>query len=129
CEQLVWILVSDTPSTVIVIDVPSFTPGVPKLNGSVFSTSRGPNTTPSFAVTWDGSSFHIYVNGVDQSYDDLSKPTFTSVWDNDQPVYIGVINTQTTQGLGYFFEGLIDEVEIFNCALSALEIQAIYNAG
>ncbi len=32
-------------------------------------------------------------------------------------------------GAGSFFNGLIDEVEIFNRALSQSEIQALYNAG
>lgn len=45
--------------------------------------------------------------------------------DSDNALYIG-----DEDGSGHYsFTGLVDEVEVFNRALSALEIQAIYNAG
>jgi hypothetical protein len=43
----------------------------------------------------------------------------------NNPLNIGWDSSQPTR----FFSGLIDEVEIFNRALTAQEIAAIYNAG
>ena len=45
------------------------------------------------------------------------------------PVANTVIGQLGPQFNGQFFQGLIDEVEIYNRALSASEIQAIFNAG
>lgn len=46
----------------------------------------------------------------------------------DIPLKIGAITEQFT-GAADFLDGAVDEVEIFNRALSASEIQAIFNAG
>jgi len=65
------------------------------------------------AVTKSGSNVVFYLNGVastPKSYD----PGFTF---------------ESTFFIGGAFNGLIDEVEIYNRALSAAEIQAIFNAG
>ena len=74
------------------------------------------------AAVFDGSNYQIYVNGVLQSgalnFDDA----------------IGIVPGPDNT-IGEFpggedlFAGLIDEVDVFNRALSATEIQAIYNAG
>jgi uncharacterized repeat protein (TIGR01451 family) len=72
------------------------------------------------AVTRNGSTYKLYVNGSESA----------SVTHN------GNLETSTTSlriGTVYedfsFFDGLIDELEIFNRALSAEEVAAIYNAG
>ena len=63
----------------------------------------------------------IYVDGT------LDSTRVESMWntDNGNALYIGQLDGTNQQ----FLSGLIDEVEIFNRALSAVEIQAIYSAG
>jgi len=48
--------------------------------------------------------------------------------ENTEPVLIGAFFT-TNFGITFFWQGLIDEVELFNRALSQSEIQLIVNAG
>lgn len=70
------------------------------------------------------NSIEIYVNGMLQAA--TTSGTCTAINQNDIPVRIGMrIDAAVTT----FFNGLIDEVEIFNRALSASEIQSIFNAG
>ena len=73
------------------------------------------------AATYDGEAVKIYING-DL---DVSAPwTFTPAA-NTSPLLIGAGRDNNQ----FFFQGLIDEVEIFNRALSAAEIRAIFDAG
>ena len=53
--------------------------------------------------------------------------TITSIKDSSSAVRIGALQTGDFN-LNYFWSGLIDEVEIFDRALSAFEIQSIFNA-
>ncbi len=80
------------------------------------------------AVTYDGQSgaAAVYVNGASVATANLG--TF-----NPQTPFFGVLlgqrPVQSTDSLGgRTFAGAMDEVEIFNRALAATEIQAIYNA-
>jgi Concanavalin A-like lectin/glucanases superfamily len=80
------------------------------------------------AVTYDGTNEDVYLDGAL-----LASVAFTQT--GYAASYQYQIGTGFTSGWpagngGYFyFQGLIDEVEIFNRALSAAEIQAILNAG
>ena len=73
------------------------------------------------AATYDGSAVKIYINGVL----DVSLPATGAPATNTQPMHLGAGRDNNAN----FFQGLIDEVEIFNRALSADEIRAIYDAG
>ncbi len=74
-----------------------------------------------FVLTYDGSYVKLYVNGIlDREYN-----------------YVSTINISTySLGIGWgspeysgeFFNGLIDEVRIYNRALSDAEIKALYEA-
>ncbi|MBI3949375.1 MAG: HYR domain-containing protein [Acidobacteria bacterium] len=70
------------------------------------------------AITRSGSTYTFYVNGsaIGSATDTRAVPNVNA------PLTIG-----QAEGLG-FFHGRIDEVEIFTRALSASEIQAIFNA-
>jgi hypothetical protein len=72
------------------------------------------------ASTWDGSTAKLYVNGSVQtstlSLSSISYSTATSA-------KIGSYYT------GNYLHGLIDEVSLFDSALSASDITAIYNSG
>ncbi|GEM_PF-3145251 len=94
------------------------------------------------AGTFDGNRFRIYVNGelmdVQPPLNDEASagPLYYGSSPGSQPVYIGgnTSNANPTacfEGFApcYMFSGQIDEVEIFDRALSLSEIQAIHDAG
>jgi len=74
------------------------------------------------AGTWDGSTIQLYVDGVLQGTAPLS-----TAFNNTRALNIGFWWSGGTPQR--FFRGIVDELEIFSRALSASEIQAIYNAG
>ena len=77
------------------------------------------------AGTWDGTDQIIYVDGnlvFTQAYSGTGPINATS-----EPVAIG--RSQQSGAPGNFFDGLIDEVGLYNRALDAMEIQAIFDAG
>ena len=115
-----------------------------KLN---FSASWDPNWTVDFFVatsssdipvgqwthvagTWSGGNdVKLYIDGVEDMGAIVNAPNvFATLGDTNVPIKIGAL-TNISNELGSFFDGLIDEVEIFNRALTAGEIRAIYNAG
>lgn len=71
-----------------------------------------------FVVTYNGSSGQIYVDNEEDG------STFDSIysWDSDESLYIGA-----QWGTESFFNGQIDDVRIYNRALSPEEIQDLYN--
>ena len=73
----------------------------------------------------------IYFNGVDTGAPVLPGSVDVNViFDSTTPVDIGrTFCVGTSNGPSDYFGGLIDEVEIFNRALSASEVQGIANAG
>jgi hypothetical protein len=98
--------------------------------GQTTNAQLTPNTWYHVAGTWDGTTTHIYVNGADQPFAPITSGTVTNVRDTTgEPVRIGAVKSLTTHGIGYFFAGLIDEVEIFNRALTPVEVAAIFAAG
>jgi len=73
------------------------------------------------AGVYDGRNMYIYVDGEVDSAQPASGPIST----NDHPVYIGE-NAEVT---GRFWNGLIDDVRVYNGALGRDEIKALYNEG
>ena len=73
------------------------------------------------AATYDGAAMKLYVDGVLET-------TF-SVSGNIRPTDLDLRLGCNSYTGGGCFRGLIDEVEIYNRALSAGEIQALYDAG
>lgn len=79
------------------------------------------NTYSHVAVTYDGATVRIYINGI---------------LDSSAACGIGALAQSNTQELrigslggSFAYTGGVDEVDIFNRALSASEIQSIVNAG
>jgi len=70
------------------------------------------------ALTYYGSQMRLYVNGKEKS----SKAVAGELKVNSRPVSFGSDN-----GAQKFFKGTIDDVRIYNQALTEEEIQAIYN--
>jgi len=79
------------------------------------------------AATYDSQTFKLYVNGMLEGTVALAK---TIVYDPAIPWTIGS-TAAPIRAANYprTFNGVIDEVEIFNRALSQAEIQAIYKSG
>jgi hypothetical protein len=91
----------------------------------VFGSSVPLNTWVHVAGTYDGSSINIYLNGDPAGSVPYTQPAFVST----APVTIGTFVQGGYQQQILSFGGNIDEVEIFNRALSASEIASIYQAG
>src|SRR2546425_823551 len=82
----------------------------------VFAPSALPiNTWTHLALTYDSAMIRFYVNGALVA----SAPETTPITTSTNPLFIGGDQTQ-----GQFFNGLIDEVRVYNRALELAEIQA-----
>jgi uncharacterized repeat protein (TIGR01451 family) len=94
--------------------------------GGVFSSLQTPanvltvNAWQHVAATYDGATMRIFVNGVEVA----SKAQTGAIDATTDPLVIGR-NVVTADD----WQGLIDEVELYNRALSPAEIQSIVNAG
>jgi PKD repeat protein len=80
------------------------------------------------AITFDGNEVKIYLDGVAKPVSVVSG-TNTGVYGNILGVTKAYIGADDNGGPVTFFDGLIDEFELFNRALSASEIQDIFDAG
>lgn len=78
------------------------------------------NTWTHVAGTYDGNALKVYINGALDS----SLPSSITIPTNNLPLRIGADSSG-----GNLFNGLIDEVTIYNRALTAEEIGSIYMAG
>ncbi|HEY5233490.1 MAG TPA: LamG-like jellyroll fold domain-containing protein [Verrucomicrobiae bacterium] len=77
------------------------------------------------AACFDGNAVHCYIDGVEKGHPVKNAgPLKKSTWD----LCIG--NSVVDYGTGEFlaYDGLIDEVRIYNRALSSAEIKALFNA-
>jgi N-acetylneuraminic acid mutarotase len=79
------------------------------------------NTWTHIAGTWDGDTMKLFIDGVQQTETVAVSPPINS---GAGPARIGSLGDNI-----YHFAGLIDEVEIFNRALSPQETLALYLAG
>lgn len=86
------------------------------------------------AVSYDGvggiGSLKLHINGIQRTFTlalggGFAEPSGPISYSGDYPLTIGRRNQPAVGN----FSGLADEVEIFDRALSASEIQAIFNAG
>ncbi|REJ68876.1 MAG: LamG domain-containing protein [Planctomycetota bacterium] len=81
-------------------------------------TSLDKETWFHVAATWDGSEVRIYVNGVL----DMAAPVAYNgtLGFDSRDLHVG------GHPLGDFFDGLLDDVRVYNVALTAGEVSAIY---
>ena len=94
--------------------------GVPKPSASITQVITG--LFYHVVGTYDGSVMRLYVNGVLESTNVANFPLDYGT----RPVFIGTSGESSYDGK---LSGLVDEVSIYNRALSAGEIAAIYAAG
>lgn len=85
------------------------------------TTTLQTNTWYHLASTYDGAELKVYVNGVLDKTTSTTKPLSTGVCE----VAIGIDYSTASR----YFNGKIDDAAIFDKALSADEILAIYNSG
>jgi hypothetical protein len=94
-------------------------------DGTVMSTNTIPaNQWTHYAGTYDGSELRIYVNGVCENVAAYNQGIFPGTGD----LAIGSAGTSSSGQVVSPFAGLIDEPAIYDRALSAGEIAALYNA-
>jgi chitodextrinase len=85
-------------------------------NSNTFGSSALPaNTWTHVAQTFDGSTVTLYVNGVQVAATAITG----SIQDATNPLEIG-----SDHIYGQYFQGLIDDVRVYNVALTASQIQA-----
>ncbi len=80
---------------------------------STLSWSIG--TWHQLVMAWDGSSYSGYI-------DEKLWATGTQIGSRSGQIYIGWVD----QNASYYYSGLIDDVRIYNRALSATEVKALY---
>ncbi len=87
------------------------------------------NTWQHVVMTWDGgttaSNVRFYINGVEPSYTNTADGGTPRDNDSTNPFLIGALGVAGPVA----FDGLIDDVRIYNRALSASEIMKLYNMG
>ncbi|HEV2210475.1 MAG TPA: LamG-like jellyroll fold domain-containing protein [Verrucomicrobiae bacterium] len=101
----------------------AFRPHVGVPGGFIFYTGTTPvslNHWYHVALTYDGTTLKLYVNGVQDGSLAVTGPVLAT----SQPLCIGGLTSGP-----WYFRGLIDEVSLYSRALSATEIEAIYAAG
>lgn len=89
---------------------------------TVFSTTLAvPDVWFQVAVVKSASSFSLYVNG---EHEDSRSPLPAFVDTHSASLLVGAYSLQ-----GAHLDGLVDEVQVFNRALSASEVRSIFDAG
>ena len=74
------------------------------------------NTWTHLATTYDGVTFKLYRNG---------SLVASTAYTGGIPISTGILQIGATQ-FGEYFQGLIDEVQLYNRAISATEVQTLY---
>ncbi len=82
------------------------------------------------AATYDGTSgttgIKLYVNGVEQDTDSVIIGSYTAMHNQAQA---GAIGRYLNDGAGYYANGKVDDVRIYNYELTANQIKSILNIG
>lgn len=89
--------------------------------GFVGNTQLNRNQWYFITAVYDGSSQKIYLNGALLNSSSVS----SSLVADDRPLTIGVETVGSTE----YFIGKLDDLRVYNIALSESEIQALYHAG
>jgi hypothetical protein len=88
------------------------------------------NTFTHVAVTYDTGTgaFKFYANGLEMPGTvDGGSGSVTAIFDGTAPLRIGSLKNQLGTDTD-FFNGIIDEVELFNALVSAADVASLYNA-
>src|SRR5205085_8332021 len=89
------------------------------------SNTFAPGSFYSVAVTYDGTTLSLYVNGMPEAQAVLNQ---SITYYNSIPWTIGSTDAETrAAGFARTWNGVIDDVTVYNRALAATEIKAITN--
>lgn len=91
------------------------------------STTISSGTWYHIVGTWDGTTINLYVNGTSDATGVSFSGTLRSGGANN--TYIGADQNGGAGAPANFFDGAIDEVGIWNRALTGAEITQLYNGG
>lgn len=79
------------------------------------------NTWAAVAATYNGSKLTVYVNGVAAGSMKVSGPTCA----NNEPLAVGAKNAPSKGLLEAFWDGRLDDVRVYNRALTAQQVAAL----
>jgi chitodextrinase len=86
------------------------------------------NAWQHVAATWDGTTsgngIHVYINGVESTGGTIISGSGTPYDDSGTPLTLGNRPTDNARG----FNGVIDEIRVYNRVLTGAEIQALADA-
>jgi prepilin-type N-terminal cleavage/methylation domain-containing protein len=98
--------------------------GTGTINSPNIPVSRLPdNVWHHIMITKDGSGFKIYHNGILYNSNSITN----NITANTKSLVVGYNNYN--DGDGRFFDGFIDEIRIYNIALTTAQVQASYYVG
>jgi hypothetical protein len=84
------------------------------------------NTWTNITGVWDGSKLRIYINGLEAN----SANQTINPYDGDNDIKIGAdLNLGTDPANWRYFNGTIDDIHIYNYALTASQVKQEYNQG
>ena len=116
-----WFLGIDTATNRIAADFETAADDVN--HGLMGTTTLVTGTWYHAAATYDGATFRVYLNGVQENAAAVAGGPGTG---STHPAALGTA-LDTTGATGGFFNGVLDEVRIWNVARSAAEIAAARN--
>jgi hypothetical protein len=95
--------------------------------GLTSQVTHAPGRWYQVAFVYDGNDMIIYVDGVEE---DRFTIGFVVPYASQDPLWIGNAQQTNRGGLTFpVFDGLLDEVALWNRGLSITEVQAIFDAG
>ena len=98
-----------------------------RLSAATIPTGQWVHVAGVYNDSVSPSRLDVYVNGVLNNGPSTTEPFVSPVATNDEPVLIGAGDLGSDAR--DFFKGRIDEVELFDRALTAAEILSLYGAG
>jgi gliding motility-associated-like protein len=103
----------------------------PRGGGSylIGNTIIAPNVFYHMVMTSDGLNWNIYINGVKENLISLSGPN-NGAWINDlssvDDLLLGAIKLEVPEASNAYLQGILDDIRIYNRALSEDEIRCLY---
>lgn len=95
--------------------------GVPANDIDLVGSPIPTNTWTHVTVTWDGSVIRMYYNGILEA--STSPASYTIDYSQDPDITIGRASWYS----GNYFNGLIDDVRVYNYPLSPAQVRLLYN--
>lgn len=123
--------ITPTGEALFEVRAATLTGGQPMDSAVVFSASQvADGTFHHVAGVFDGTTASLYVDGVLEGQDESKAALFLAdgVITSPDPVNLGYYD-HLFNGPSSFFQGILDEISIYDRALLAAEIQAIRDAG